>query len=57
MNLERKKKELELAKVTCGKQEMELKILEREEDIKRLKENIKVQEQRIEELQCELQGV
>ena len=57
MNLETKKKELELAKVTCAKQEMEFKILERLEDIKRLEESIEVQNKRIEELKQELQGV
>jgi hypothetical protein len=54
MSLEKKKKELELAKVKCGKQEMEFKILERLEDIERLKENINIQDKRILELEKEL---
>jgi hypothetical protein len=56
MNLERKKKELELSKVKCGRQEMEFKILERLEEIERLKDNLKIQDKRISELELELQG-
>jgi coenzyme F420-reducing hydrogenase delta subunit len=56
MSLERKKKELEIAKVECAKQEMEYKILERMEEIKRLEENILIQEGRIEQLKMELEG-
>jgi hypothetical protein len=54
MSLEIKKKKLELAKVMCAKQELELKILEREEEILRLMDNIKVQDKKIEELKQEL---
>jgi len=55
MSLDRAKKELELAKVKCAKQEMEFKILEREQDILRLKEHTKIQQDRIEQLQGELE--
>lgn len=37
-------------KVDCAKQEMELRIFEKEEEISRLKENIKNQDKRINEL-------
>ena len=56
MNLEKKKKELELSKVKCAKQEMELKILERLEDIQRIEDNIKIQDNKIMELESQLQG-
>jgi hypothetical protein len=44
------KKKLELSKVKCAKEEMELRIFEREEEIARLKENIENQDKRIKEL-------
>ena len=50
MSLEKKKKELELAKVECAKQEMELKICESEENIKRLQDTIEIQDKRILEI-------
>lgn len=54
--LDRKKIELELAQVTVGKQAMELKIMEREEEIERIRDNIKIQEKREAELQEKLKG-
>jgi len=54
--LERARKSLELKKVETAKAEMEFKILEREADIARTRENIKNQEARIEELKLEIQG-
>ena len=54
MNLEVKKKELELSKVSCAKEEMEFKILEREADIARLKQNIENQDRRIAEIKEEI---
>lgn len=53
-DLEKAKKELELRKVETAKLEMEFRILERMDDIKRLEENIKVQDNRIEEINQEL---
>lgn len=50
MSLEQKKKELELARVRLARQEMEYKIEEREEEIQRLKEHIKIQIERENEL-------
>ena len=48
------KKETERHKVLGAKMEMELKILEREQDIERLKDNIAVQEKRINQLDEEI---
>lgn len=52
--LELKKKEVELMKVDCAKAEMEMRIYEAEENIQRLRDNIKIQEKRIEELKTEI---
>lgn len=53
-DLDMMKKKLELSKVKCGKEEMEYRILEREADIKRLKDSIIIQDTRINELTNEL---
>lgn len=50
MSLEKKRKQIELMRVTVAKQEMELRIEERMEEVKRLEENIKIQNTKIEEL-------
>lgn len=55
MSLEKKKKQLELGRVKLAKEEMELRIEERMEDIKRLKTNIEVQNEAIERLEKELE--
>jgi len=54
--LDKARKQLELSKVKCAKEEMEFKILERQTDIDRIKQSIKAQDERIKELQTELQG-
>lgn len=51
------KLKLEKMKVATAAEEMKYKIMEREKDIERLKENIKIQEARIKELDEKLQGV
>jgi len=59
MNLELEKKKLEFRKVDTAKAEMEYRILERLEDIERLKANIKVQDKaliRIKEEMTKLEG-
>jgi hypothetical protein len=56
MNIEKKKKEVELMKVQAAKAEFELKIIQRMEEIERLEDNIKLQEEKISELQHELKG-
>lgn len=48
--IEKKKLELELLKVGAAKAELEFKIMEREEDIGRIKSHIKIQDDKIEEL-------
>lgn len=56
MNIERKKKEVELMKVRAAKAEFELKVFQRNEEIERLVENINKQDERISELESEMQG-
>lgn len=54
MSIDRKRKELELKRVELAKEELEFKIVEREEDIRRLQENIKIQEEKIVQIKEEL---
>ena len=53
--LELKKKQLEKMKVECGKAEMEMRIYEAETNIERLKQNITIQENRVIELDLEIE--
>ena len=55
-NLEKSRKKLELSRVKYALEEMEFKILEREADIERIKDNIKIQTEKIEELKGEILG-
>lgn len=55
MSLEKKKKQLELSRVRLAREEMELKIQERMEEIERLEGFIKVQHDKEVELEQELQ--
>jgi hypothetical protein len=43
MSIEIKRKEVELMRVKMAKNEMELRVAEREDEIARLKDNIKIQ--------------
>lgn len=52
--LEKKKKQLELARVSLAKQELELKIEERLDEIQRLRDAIVLQDKKINELSQEL---
>lgn len=45
-SLEKKRLKLELIRVSAARAELEFKIFEREEDIKRLKDNVKIQEEK-----------
>lgn len=45
MSLDIKRKEMELARVRVARQEMELRIMERQEEIDRLEKNIDIQNQ------------
>jgi len=56
MDLELKRKELELSRLVQGIRENDFKILERMDDVRRIKENIKIQQTRIDELKSELKG-
>lgn len=49
-----KKKELELVKLRAAKTELEFRIMEREIDISRILENLKIQEISIDKAQKEL---
>lgn len=50
MSLEEKKKELEIKRVALGIDELELRVLEREADITRLKENIEISKQKLKDI-------
>lgn len=54
MKLKMMKAEVELGRLEQAKREMEFKILERLEDIERIKENIEIQVKAIEEKKQEL---
>lgn len=54
MSLELKRKELELVKVAAARAEMEFKILEKQEEIERIKTNIQAQIKREAELKEEI---
>jgi hypothetical protein len=54
MSLELKRKEVELMRVRIAKSEMELRVAERQDEIQRLEENIKIQVAAEERLLAEL---
>jgi len=54
MNIEKKKKMLAIKKAEAAKFELELKVDERMEDIKRIEDHIKLQDEIIEKLSNEL---
>ncbi len=54
MSLEEKKKRLELMRVQVARQELEFKIEERMEEVKRLEEHIKIQIEKESQLLAEL---
>lgn len=54
MSLEKKRKELELARVEIARRELEFKIEERLDEIERLKQHIDIQKKREQELKQEL---
>lgn len=57
MSLEKKKLQLELMRVQTAKLDLELKIDERKEEIKRLEEHIAIQAKREIELKQELEAL
>lgn len=52
-----KKKELEQVKINAAKMELEFRILEKMQEVDRIKENIKLQDQALDRLQKELQDL
>ena len=54
MNLELKRKQLELARVQMARSELEFRIEEKMEEIKRIQDNIKIQQNREKELLKEI---
>jgi peptidoglycan hydrolase CwlO-like protein len=52
--LDVKRKEAELKRVDAAKFELELKIMERQEEIQRIQDNIAIQDKRIQELNAEI---
>lgn len=54
MNLKTKRLETQLLQVKAAKADQELRIMERQEEIKRLEDAVKVQETKIKELEEEL---
>lgn len=57
MSIELKRKEMELKRVTLAREEQELKIEERYDEINRLKSMIEVQIKREEELKAEISAL
>jgi hypothetical protein len=56
MSIDKKRKGLELKRVELAKEELEFKVIERQEDIKRLQEHIKVQDDKINQLKLEVES-
>lgn len=54
MSIETKRTELEIIRVSAAKAELEFKILEREEDIARIRTAVQVQDDKINELREKL---
>ena len=54
--LEIKKLQVELMRVQSAKSDMELRIMERQEEIQRLEDNIKIQLAKEEEIQSQLKA-
>lgn len=57
MNLEYKKIELSKKRIQLGVDELEFKIIERQEDIKRIKENIEISNKSIAALEAKLKTI
>lgn len=53
--LDKKRKEMEIARVFNGKMEQELKIMEYEDAIQKLKDSIAVSDAKIDELKAQLE--
>lgn len=56
MDLETKRKQVELMKIRAARTELEFKIMEREDDIRRMHEHMALHDKREAELLRELEG-
>lgn len=56
MNLENERKKVELIRVRAARAELEFKILERQEEIEKIKQNIQAQLKREAELEAEIKN-
>jgi len=56
MDIEKKRKELELMKIRAARTELEFKIMQREEEIEKMKKHMILHDQKEEELLEELKG-
>lgn len=54
MSLDKRKKEAELAKVLAARLDLEVRVEEKLEEIERLKEHIKIQQQKEDSLKLEI---
>ena len=57
MNIDLKRKNLELERIKLGKLEMEFRIEERMQEVERLRENIKIQEDALAKIKAEIQQI
>lgn len=55
--LDVKRKEVELKKVEASRFELEIKIMEREEEIQRVKDHLKIQDQKIDDIKKEIEAL
>jgi len=56
MSLEKKRKTLELSRVTLAKQEIEFRIEEMQEEILRLKSHVQIQDEKIKQLNTDIKS-
>jgi hypothetical protein len=57
MNIEQKRRNAELLRVKASMEEMEINILEKEQEIDRLKGQLEIQRKKVEELENKIKGV
>lgn len=57
MSLELKKKEMEIKRVVLAKEEMELRIEERKDEIRRLEENMRIQDDAVVRISAEIEVI
>lgn len=57
MNIEQKRRNAELLRVKASMEEMEINILEKEQEIARLKGQLEIQRKKVDELENKIKGV